>query len=114
MGAREDIAAAASGVDGVECSEFYSGATKPGSAWVERARTTYDPGLHPSYGAKPFWRVRVVMPQDIPKAERWIEDNQDTLVAALHEAMAVTTATPETLTLADNQSMKVLTIDGHT
>lgn len=111
---RETIAAAASTVEGVDCSPFYTATSEVGGAWVERSRTTYDPGLHPSYGAKPFWRVVVVMPQDVAAAEQWLEDNQEPLVAALYEVMAVQNASPLTLSIVDAPSLKVLQIDGHT
>lgn len=113
MTTRDDIAAAASSVEGVECSPFYRPATEPGAAWVERTRTVYTEGMHPSYGALPFWRVTVVMPSDVVAAEEWIETYQQTLVEALSDAMAVTVATPETVQLVDNPALKVLTIDGH-
>ena len=113
MTARDEIAAAASTVDGVECAAFYQAATEPGAAWVERTSTQYTQNLHPSYGAKAYWRVTVVMPDDVVAAEEWIEANQQTLVEAIHEAMTVQSATPQTISQTDSPSLKVLTIDGH-
>lgn len=109
MSTRAEIAAAASEVDGIECSPEYAVQTTPGQAYVQWLRSDYPNQL----GGWNYWGVVVTLPQDALAAQRWIEQHKAALVEALREVMYVDQARPELVTETDNPSKKVLAVEGH-
>lgn len=107
--ARQALAAAASTVDGVECSPTYEIQTTPGQAHVQWLRTDYPNQL----GGWDYWGVVVTLPQDAAAAQAWIADHKAALVEALREEMYVDQARPEIVLETDNPSKKVLAVEGH-
>lgn len=109
MTVREELAAAASTVAGVECSPYYEVQTTPGQAYVQWMRTDYPNRL----GGEDYWAVLVTLPTDAAAAQQWIEQHKAALVDALGEALVVTQALPQLVTETDNPSKKVLAVEGH-
>lgn len=109
MTAREEIAAAASTVAGVECAAYYVNQTTPGHAFVQWMRTDYPNRL----GGEDYWAVLVTLPSDAAAAQQWVEQHKAALVDALGEAMVVTQALPQLVPETDNPSKKVLAVEGH-
>lgn len=107
--AREDIAAAASTVEGVQCSPYYVNQTTPGQAHVQWMRTEYPNRL----GGEDYWAVLVTLPSDAAAAQQWIEEHKAALVEALGEELIVTQALPQIVPETDNPSKKVLAVEGH-
>ncbi|MET9313825.1 hypothetical protein ABZX12_18590 [Kribbella sp. NPDC003505] len=109
MTAREEIAAAASTVEGVECSPTYQVQTTPGQAYVQWMRTEYPNRL----GGEDYWAVIVTLPSDAAAAQEWIEAHKAALVAALKTELIVTQALPQISPETDNPSKKILAVEGH-
>lgn len=109
MSSRDAIAAAANAVDGVEVFPEYELVTTAGQGWIEWLRTDYPNTL----GGEDYWGVVFMLPTDLKEAQRWISDHRHALWDALGEAMVVTQARPEIITLTDNQSIRALVIEGH-
>jgi hypothetical protein len=107
--AREEIAAAASTVDGVECSPFYRVVSKPGQAYVQWLRNDYPN----QFGGESYWGVVVTLPQDTEAAQLWIEEHQEALFEGVSPAMLCTQLRPEIHLVTDNQSQKVVVLEGH-
>ena len=108
MTARDEIAAAASTVEGVECSARYEVQTTPGQAHVQWMRTEYPNRL----GGEDYWAVIVTLPQDAAAAQEWIEQHKGPLVKALGTELVVTQALPQIVPETDNPSKKVLAVEG--
>lgn len=107
--ARDEIAAAASTADGVECSPKYLLLSKPGQAYVQWLRDDYPN----QFGGESYWGVVVCLPQDTAAAQEWIEAHRVALWEACGPAMLVTQMRPEVHLMTDNQSQKVLVVEGH-
>lgn len=108
MTSRADIATAASSVTGVSVTPYYRQSTKPGDGFVSLI------GLDPDaagIGYMERWAVTVVLSQDIPTAEKWIESNVDSLLAALEQQLVVTAVVPTTLSF-DTAQVPGLSIEG--
>lgn len=108
MSAREDIAAAASAVDGVKVTPFYRQTTKVGDGWVALQRLDRDDS---GLGFMESWAVMVVLHQDIVTAEKWIESHADALTDALADELVVTAVIPERLVI-DTGTVPGLTVEG--
>jgi hypothetical protein len=106
---RDEIAAAASTVDGVDVSPLYRAVSGVGQGYVEWLRTEYPNTL----GGEDYWGVVIVLPQDLAAAQAWIADHKRDLWDALGYAMVVTQARPELVLFPDNQSQKTLVLEGH-
>jgi hypothetical protein len=106
--ARAALAFAASTVAGVSVQPYYGDATKPGSGYVERARTDYPN----RFGGVVTWTVVVVLAVDVAAAEQWVDANQLALVGALAQEMTVTAARYERLALDNGSTLPALFIDG--
>lgn len=100
--------AASNAVPGVTVQPYYGDVTKPGSGYVERARTDYPN----RFGGVVTWSVVVVLPADVTAAEQWVDANQRALVGALADEMVVTAARYERLALDNGTSLPALFIDG--
>lgn len=109
MTARDEIAAAASTVDGVDVSPLYRPATGIGQGYVEWLRTDYPNTL----GGEDYWGVVIVLPQDLAAAQAWIAEHKHAVWDALGYVMVVTQARPELIPIADNQSQRTLVLEGH-
>lgn len=107
MTVREDLAAAASTVDGISCAPFYRQTTKPGDAMVRLARIEYPNVL----GGMVTWQVVVLMPADFAAAEKFLDDKLPALVDALSAYMIVNSATPAQLQL-ENGTVPAVFIEG--
>lgn len=109
MTTREQIAAAANVVDGIEITPYYELVSTPGQGYVERTRTEFPN----TFGGEDYWGVVVCVPGDLPAAQRWIDENQARIVAALGAVMVVTLAQPQLVLMQDNQSIRTLVVEGH-
>jgi len=109
--AREEIAAAASTVDGVEVFPEYAHVTTPGQGYVTWLRTEYPNGL----GGEDYWGVVITLPTDTAAAQAWVAEHLGPLWKALRKSrcMTVTGARPDVDLPTDNQAQKVLIIEGH-
>lgn len=105
MGARQELATAAStvipvgGTDPLNVTPYYRQSLTPGHGFVRlanKARST------DGFGFMDTWEVWLALPQDIPTAEKWLENNTDALIAALAPLMVITTITPSELVLDAN------------
>lgn len=106
---RQEIATAASTVDGVNLEAYYRANVKVGTGGLSWLRTEYPN----KFGGEDYWGVLVNLPNDPAAAEAWIEEHKAALVGALKGVLVVTAARPEIVTSTDNPSQKVLTIEGH-
>lgn len=109
MTAREEIAAAASTAVDVECSPYYLLLSKPGQAYVEWLGNDYPN----KFGGEARWGVVVCVPQDQAAAQKWIEEHHEALWVACGEALEVTQLRPELHLVTDNQSQRVVVLEGH-
>lgn len=111
MTAREEIAAAANVLDGIEIHAYYELVSTPGQGWVERTRTDFPN----AFGGEDYWGVVVMVPSDVNAAQRWIDANQARIVTALKtsRALIVTAALPQLVAQQDNTSIRALVIEGH-
>lgn len=109
--AREEIAAAASTVDGITCTPYYAGADGTGAAYVELLRDEFDN----RYAGVTFWAVRVNVPDDTTQAQQWYETHRKPLTEALWDARAlvVTGTHPEIQLPTDGPATKVMVVEGH-
>lgn len=108
MGAREDIATAASSIEGIEVSAQYRQSLTPFYGFVKwSARNRDDSGL----GWMDTWQVWLALPQDVKTSEAWLTDNLDALVSAVDDEVVVTTAIPADLVL-EGGSTNGLIIEG--
>lgn len=105
---REKIAAAASTVEGVRCSEYFRQTTKPGDALVRLDRLNRD---ETGFGYMAVWQVVVMLPQDLAAAEKWLDEHTDFLITAISEELVVTTVTPQQLAL-DTGLVPCVVIEG--
>lgn len=97
MSARTEMAAAATGVDGVNVTPYYRQSLKPGDGCVRLAQRVRDgSGL----GFIDTWEIWLAVSQDLAGAEKWLEANLSNLLAALGSALYVTTITPSELVLS--------------
>lgn len=106
---REALAAAANTVDGVHCTPYFRQSVKPGDAMVRLDRMTRDTS---GFGFMVTWQVVVALPTDLSAAEKWLDANTDSLVAAIGEEMVVTTVMPQQLAL-DTGTVPVVLIEGN-
>ena len=104
---RQALADAASSVEGVSCSPYFTQTTRAGDAMVRLDHVDYP---NP-FGGVVTWQVAVVLPQDTGLAERFTDSHVPALVAALGEQMVVQRVTPAQLAL-ETGSLPVLFIEG--
>lgn len=90
---RAALAAAASTVDGINCSAYYRQSTKAGDAMVRRNGTNYPNSL----GGVITWQVLINMPTDLAAAQRFLDDVVPLVVAALEDVLQIRSVTPQQL-----------------
>lgn len=101
MTTREDIAAAASTVDGLNVTPYYRQNLTTGNGFVRLAvRNRPSNG----FGWLDTWEVWIAGPSDIEAAEKWIEAKQDALLAALKAEMHISSLTPSDLTVGNTST----------
>lgn len=108
MSVREDLAAAASSVEGISVQPYFNQTTKAGSGMVRMDRTDY-PNV---FGGIVTWQILVMLPQDIAQAEKYLEAKAPALVAALSEHMVVRTVAPQQIQIEGAQILPALVISG--
>lgn len=96
MSVREEIAAAASLIEGVNVTPYYRQSLKPGDGFVRLGQRGRDGS---GIGFIDTWELWLAVSQDIPGAEQWLEANLDDLLVSLGSAMYVTTVTPTELVI---------------
>lgn len=94
MTVREDIAAAASSVEGVSVSPYFRQVVKPGEGMVRLARRSRDDS---GLGFIDTWQVWIAGSQDVAITEKSIEQMMPALITSLSEVMVITTITPSEL-----------------
>lgn len=96
MTTREEIAAAANSVAGLNVSAYFRQSLKTGDGFVRLAsRVRGDNG----FGWIDTWEVWVALPQDVLAGEKWLETNLQDLMDSLDEELVVTSAAPADLAL---------------
>ena len=112
MSVRDDLAAAANAVDGVNVTPYFRATTQAGEGMVRLDNVAYPNRL----GGVVTWQVVVMLPQDIGQAERFAEDRLPALVAAVQDELEVVSAAPRQLQIpvGDKKSITLpcLVIEG--
>jgi hypothetical protein len=88
---------------------YFRQTTKAGWGWVSLASRDRDAS---GFGFMDRYEVRVVLSQEIAKAEAWIDEHSDALVDAIAEELVVTTVTPAVLNLDQKTTVNALIIEG--
>ncbi|MDI6908639.1 hypothetical protein [Nocardioides sp.] len=109
MVVRQELAAAATSVEGVVCTPTYTQLSAPGQACVRLDRHEYP---NP-FGAVVHWNVVICLGQDMAAAETFFEAKVPLVVEALAPVLVVTSATPQQLNLADGTSVLAAFVNGH-
>ena len=94
---RQEIASAATGAEGVNCTPYFRQSPKPGDASVRLASRVRPQN---GFGYVDTWQVWVALSQDLAQAERWIDQYLDGLLAALDRPLffrGVQSVTPSEL-----------------
>ena len=99
MTARTDLAAALSGVNGVNVTDYYRQSLKTGDGFIRLAQRTRDKS---GFGWIDTYEAWLAVPQNEADAEKWIEGNLPALCDAANTVAWVTQATPSELALASN------------
>lgn len=91
MSARDELAAVASALDGINVTGHYRQSLKAGAGFVKwNGRTRDDSGL----GWMDSWQVWLALPQEVRAAEDWLAEHLEPLIAAVDDVLVVTGATP--------------------
>jgi hypothetical protein len=106
---REDIATAASTVDGITASPYYKQGTNPGRAWVRLDRIEYP---NP-FGGIFFWNLVVVLPKDMAQAEQYIEQKVPLINGAIEEFLVIDEVAPQWLNINGVGDLLCVFINGH-
>lgn len=109
MSVREDLAAAASSVDGITGHPYFVQTTTPGHAFVRLERIDYPN----AFGGVVRWNVVLILPQDLGQAERFLEDKVPAIREAVGEHLVVTSVQPQRLELAGVGVVPVAFVNGH-
>lgn len=114
MTAREEIAAAARTVEygdddtSLDVTEYYRQSVRPGTGFVRLADKNR---AENGFGYIDTWDVLVALPQDIVSAEKFIEQIQGPLLAALEGVMHVQSLTPTSI-IFDAQTVPGIVVTG--
>jgi len=104
---RQDLADAASSVDGIRCSPNFVQTTTAGEAMVRFDHTDYPN----KFGGLVTWQVAVVLPQDFADAEKFVDNTMPALAEALGTQMVVTRVSQAQLVL-DNGTLPIAIVEG--
>lgn len=83
MSARDELAAAASTVAGVNVTPKWRQTTTPGEGWIRWARRAPDDS---GFSRVDEWQVCVVLPQQADKQEAFVDSQIDPIIDALDAA----------------------------
>lgn len=83
MSARDELAAAASSVAGVNVTPKWRQTTTPGEGWIRWARRTPDES---GFSRVDEWQVCIVLSQRADQQEAFIDNTIDPIIDALEEA----------------------------
>lgn len=108
MSVRDDLADAASTVDGVQVDPYYVQTMQLGTGMVRLDRTDYPD----KFGGICVWQVVIILTTDVAAAEKWLEAHQGALVAALRPEMTVRSVTQQQLPLDGGQLVPAVFIEG--
>jgi len=106
---RAQLAEAASTVSGVNVAPYYAQGTAPGHGHIRRERTAWPN----KFGAVVSWNVIIVLPQGMAAAERYLDEVQPELVAALAPHLTIVEAVPQRLNITGVGDLPCLFINGH-
>lgn len=109
MTVREELAAAATTVDGVKVTPYYTGATEPGRGFIRLDRVDYPN----RFGGIARWNVVCHLSSDISTAEKWVETKSPLIRAALAEHLVITSMVPGRIDLLGVGVFPCLFINGH-
>jgi hypothetical protein len=109
MSAREDLAAAASSVDGITVTPYLQQYSKPGRGYVRTAQLAPDTRFAPLYVAT--WEVVIPLGQDHVQAEKLLDRWAVPLLVALAPHLRAVTLTPVSITY-DEAQVDGLVING--
>lgn len=108
---RADIAAAASTVAGVNCTPYYRQSLRPGDACVRLASQARSGN---KFGYVNTWQIWLALPQDVAKAEKWLDEHGPELLAALKPEFihGVSRVTPAELVLGGGKTTNGVIYEG--
>jgi hypothetical protein len=109
MSVREEIAAAANTVAGVNVQPYYTQGGRSGSGNVTLTRVEYP---NP-FGGIGYWEVIVLLPVDIESAQRQAETLLPLLYGAMDGVLAVTSVSFGTTSQDNRSGQPCLIIAGH-
>lgn len=96
MSVRQEVADAASLIDGISVTPYYRQSLKAGDGFVRLGQRGRDGS---GIGFLDTWEIWLAVSQDVASAEQWLETNLDDLLVSLGSAMYVTTVTPTELVI---------------
>lgn len=96
MSDRQEIADAVNTITGLNCTPYFRQTTKPGEAMV---RLSSMERTSNGFGMLKTWQVWIVLPQSNEAAEKWIDDNHDSIYAALKRVLPLTNVLPSELVI---------------
>lgn len=105
---RQEIAEAASKVEGISCTPNYRQTTKAGDAMVRKGPVNYPD----SFGGVVTWQVLVILPQDLASAQEYLDDVVPLVVAEVDQVIGVRSVTPQQLVF-DGVLVPGAVIEGH-
>lgn len=106
---RQELAGAASTVEGITAHPYYVQDTSPGHTFIRLERVTYPN----RFGGLDRWNVVVVLPQDLAEAEKFFEDHIEDLYAALAPHLAIDEAVLQQLNITGVGILPCVFINGH-
>lgn len=110
MTVRDDLAAAADSVEGIDANAFYIPGTHAGHTFVRLERIAYP---NP-FGGIRHWNVITVLPPTLGEAERFLEEKVPLLREALEPHLVITEVVPQQLQLdADRAPLLCVFLNGH-
>lgn len=109
MSTRAELATALNAVEGIRAHAYYEQGTRAGLAYVRLERIEYP---NP-FGGVARWSVVVILPQDLAKAERFVEDNLPALHEAVDPHLAITSAELQRINFDSSGVLLALIITGH-
>lgn len=108
MSTRDDLAQAASSVEGLTGHPYYVQGTDPGHTFVRLDRIAYP---NP-FGGIAHYNVVMVLPQDLDAAERYVEHHLPLLVEALAPHLVITEAVMQRLNITGVGDLPCVFVNG--